>query len=77
MAAPEEPNAQEAPLADEIATLLIGADAGDAVAEAEMADRYATDHRLRPGSTVQRFSPDGGEVVVDWIGSWSPEGVQA
>lgn len=44
-------------LADEIAALLLAADDGDEAAEKALADRYATDSRLRPGAWVQSFSP--------------------
>ncbi len=49
-------------LVDEIATLLVAADAGDAAAEAELVDRYRADPRLHPGDRIQSFSP-GGEIV--------------
>lgn len=45
-------------LADEIAALLVAADAGDAAAEASLADRYASDPRLRPDAVVT-LSPTG------------------
>lgn len=44
-------------LADEIAALLLQADDGDEAAEKALADRYATDNRLRPGARVRSFSP--------------------
>ncbi|MCF0094909.1 transglutaminase domain-containing protein [Micromonospora sp. MH99] len=44
-------------LADEIAALLLKADDGDEAAEQALADRYATDSRLRPGARVRSFSP--------------------
>ena len=46
-------------LADEVAELLVAADAGDASAEAALAERYATDPRLQPGSSVVTLSPTG------------------
>ena len=46
-------------LADEIAALLVAADAGSAEAEAELTRRYATDPRLRPGGSVVTLSPTG------------------
>ena len=46
-------------LADEIAALLVAADGGDAAAEATLADRYATDPRLQPGTGVVTLSPTG------------------
>ncbi|RAO35933.1 hypothetical protein PSN13_02357 [Micromonospora saelicesensis] len=53
-------------LADEIAALLLEADDGDEAAEKALADRYATDSRLRPGAQVRSFSPvSGTENTVD------------
>ncbi|MEU8019685.1 transglutaminase-like domain-containing protein [Micromonospora parva] len=49
-------------LADEIAALLLQADDGDEAAEKALADRYATDSRLRPGARVRSFSPVSGAV---------------
>jgi hypothetical protein len=51
---------------DEIAALLLEADAGDAAAERELARRYAGDPRLRPGERVVCRSPSGAdeEVVI-------------
>ncbi|MBO3086509.1 transglutaminase-like domain-containing protein [Cellulomonas fengjieae] len=46
-------------LADEVAALLVAADAGDGRAEAELTRRYATDARLRPGGSVVTLSPTG------------------
>jgi hypothetical protein len=46
-------------LADEIAALLVAADAGDAAAEAELAERYASDPLLRPGDRIMTASPTG------------------
>lgn len=44
-------------LADEIADLLVRADAGDDAAEAELAHRFDADPRLHPGSRVRTLSP--------------------
>ncbi|MER7589630.1 transglutaminase domain-containing protein [Micromonospora sp. NPDC127501] len=53
-------------LADEIAALLLEADDGDEAAEKALADRYATDSRLRPGAQIRSFSPvSGTENSVD------------
>lgn len=49
-------------LADEIAALLLQADDGDEAAEKALADRYATDARLRPGPQVRTISPFSGTV---------------
>lgn len=44
---------------DEVAGLLLDADAGDAAAEAELEARYAEDDRLNPRSRVTQLSPYG------------------
>lgn len=49
----------EEDLIDQLADLLIRADAGDQAAEDELADRYARDDRLHPGTTVTQHSPYG------------------
>ncbi|GGO16836.1 transglutaminase domain-containing protein [Micromonospora parathelypteridis] len=49
-------------LVDEIAALLLAADDGDETAEKALADRYATDSRLRPGAQVRSISPVSGTV---------------
>jgi hypothetical protein len=46
-------------LIDEVAELLLAADAGDLDAEAKLYHRYVTDDRLHPGESVHRFSPFG------------------
>jgi hypothetical protein len=46
-------------LVDEVAALLVAADAGDKAAERELFRRYVDDPRLHPGSSVLRFSPLG------------------
>lgn len=50
---------------DEVAALLLAADAGEAAAEAKLESWYAKDPRLRPGDRVQCFSPRGLREVVD------------
>ncbi len=52
-------------LADEVADLLLRADAGDVAAEDELADRYAGDARLHPGPRVRTLSPLGREGWTD------------
>ncbi|MDG4824090.1 transglutaminase-like domain-containing protein [Asanoa sp. WMMD1127] len=52
-------------LTDEVAGLLLAADAGDERASAELAERYAADDRLNPRGQVLSMSPNGGEVLVD------------
>lgn len=51
---------------DELARLLLAADAGDEGAEAELHARYVEDDRLHPGDTVVVHSPygDPGRVVA-------------
>ena len=44
---------------DHLADLLVRADAGDQVAERDLADQYAHDDRLHPGGTVTQYSPFG------------------
>ena len=44
---------------DELADLLVRADASDRGADDELAERYAADDRLKPGSTVTQHSPYG------------------
>ena len=61
------PDADEAvnTLADEIAALLVAADAGDDDAERQLAERYRADPLLHPGDQILSFSPyDGGLVEV-------------
>jgi hypothetical protein len=52
---------------DEIAGLLLDADAGDDAAERRLAERYAEDPRLRPGRTVVCVSPRGERYEVDLV----------
>lgn len=49
---------------DEIAGLLLAADAGDETAERTLAARYAEDPRLHPGATVRCVSPRGARYDV-------------
>ncbi|MFK4246662.1 transglutaminase domain-containing protein [Micromonospora chokoriensis] len=51
-------------LVDEIAALLLAADDGDEAAEKALADRYASDARLRPGPQVHCISPVSSSVSV-------------
>jgi hypothetical protein len=46
-------------LVDEVAALLLAADAGDDSAEQELAARYASDPALRPDGRVLSYSPTG------------------
>jgi hypothetical protein len=48
---------------DEVADLLLAADAGDVQAEARLYSRYLNDARLSPGDAVTRFSPFGDAPV--------------
>ena len=52
--------AQHAELLDELASMLVAADAGDGVAESELLHRYRTDPRLHPGDRIQSISPYDG-----------------
>lgn len=52
-------------LIDEVADLLQSADAGDRTAEQKLAERYADDPRLHPGSQVQCISPAGAPYPAD------------
>lgn len=54
-------------LADEVADLLVRADAGDAAAEEALAERYAADPRLHPGATVRTWSPLGRTGTTDLV----------
>lgn len=50
-------------LVDEVADLLLAADAGDVQAEARLYSRYLNDPRLIPADAVTRFSPFGDAPV--------------
>jgi Transglutaminase-like superfamily len=52
-------------LVDDIAALLLAADAGDESAEKELAERYAADPMLHPSAKVQCFSPTGRQHIAD------------
>jgi hypothetical protein len=71
-------------LVDEVAALLLAGDGGDVAAERELAARYATDPRLRPGPRVVSFSPTGEVRLVDLdtraaspTGTWAADQQQA
>jgi hypothetical protein len=49
---------------DDVAALLLAADAGDADAEQRLLARYRADDGLRPGDAVMQASPYGGEPVL-------------
>lgn len=55
---------EDATWMDEIAALLLAADAGDLDAEATLLDRYRTDPGLHPGTEVVQASPHGGPPVT-------------
>jgi hypothetical protein len=65
MADPTTSAGHDARLVDEIAALLLAADAGDEAAERELAERYAADPRLHPGERVLCYSPTGHHRMVD------------
>jgi hypothetical protein len=50
-------------LVDDVAALLVAADAGDRGAEARLHRRYTDDERLHPGDAVTRYSPFGDPPV--------------
>ncbi|MFC7276105.1 transglutaminase-like domain-containing protein [Paractinoplanes rhizophilus] len=52
-------------LIDELAELLQAADAGDRAAERKLADHYAGDPRLHPGTHVTCASPTGATFTAD------------
>ncbi len=52
-------------LADEIAALLLAADAGSTRAEVELAERYGSDSRLRLSGRIRSHSPTGELLHVD------------
>ena len=54
-------------LADEVADLLVRADAGDARAESALASRYADDERLHPGRVLRTWSPLGRTGTTDLV----------
>jgi hypothetical protein len=62
------PSQEADALADEVAALLLRADAGDAEAEAEAARRYAADPRLHPGTRIRTLSPLGRAGWTDLTG---------
>lgn len=64
MTGPGEPDDGDVDgLIDEVAALLIAADAGDLAAEQQLLQRYRDDRRLHPGDTVLRADPRGPELV--------------
>jgi hypothetical protein len=50
-------------LVDEVAALLLAADAGDAAAEASLEARYRSDPRLHPGDRIRSIGPLGSSDV--------------
>ena len=52
-------------LADEIAGLLLEADAGSTQAESDLARRYSADPRLRLSGSIRSHSPTGELLHVD------------
>jgi hypothetical protein len=56
----------DATYVDELAALLVAADAGDRAAERWLLDLYRRDDRLHPGDQVRSLSPlDGSQTWVD------------
>lgn len=64
LSGPDGPSADEATLADELAELIIAADAGDTEAEGRLLDRVRTDAVVRPPDVVQTLSPYGDPPVM-------------
>jgi hypothetical protein len=61
---PGEPvSGEDAVWMDEVASMLVAADAGDLDAERRLFERYLDDPGLRPGSTVMQHSPFGDDSV--------------
>ena len=52
-------------LIDQVADLLLSADAGDAAAETKLAELYLSRPELRLGRRVRCASPTGAEVTID------------
>jgi hypothetical protein len=50
---------------DDVAALLLAADAGDDDAERDLSGRYATDARLRPGTKIRSYGLTGRHYTVD------------
>ncbi|MCU1394087.1 MAG: hypothetical protein JWM34_2515 [Ilumatobacteraceae bacterium] len=62
--APGEPVSDEdATWMDEVASMLVAADAGDLDVERQLLDRYRSDPGLHPGPTVTQHSPIGDDSV--------------
>lgn len=57
--------ARDLDLIDDVARLLVRADDGDLLAEAELLSRYRDDEGLHPGAIVRSYSPNGGSFAVD------------
>lgn len=58
---------------DDLAALLVAADAGDPGTEERLAHLHAEDPRLRPGTTVVQHSPFGAPpLTVDLVGRGAP-----
>ncbi|MCP2266322.1 transglutaminase-like domain-containing protein [Promicromonospora thailandica] len=59
------PGAELDAVADELAYLLVAADAGDSEAADQLAELYREDVRLHPGERVVTLSPTGHHAVTD------------
>jgi hypothetical protein len=57
----------ESALTDEVAGLVVAADAGDAGAEGALAQWFGRDGRLNPGGRVYCASPSGYRGWVDLV----------
>jgi Transglutaminase-like superfamily len=56
-------SAEDAWWLDDVAALLLDADAGDLDAERQLLDRYRSDDGLHPGTTILQASPFGADPV--------------
>jgi hypothetical protein len=63
MSSPDGLTARETAVADELAALIVGADAGDRDAEQRLIDRISGDGEVGPGSRVMMMSPYGDPPV--------------
>lgn len=75
MSGPGEPSADEVRSADEVAALIIAADAGDRAAEDLLIDRVRNDPKTGPGTTVTTNSPYGDPpITTDLVRATSTQG---
>jgi hypothetical protein len=63
MSDPDGPSEEEIALTDEIAGLIVAADAGDRAAEQQVLDRFGPGGPVGPGSRITMMSPYGDPPV--------------